>query len=287
MVIKRLMSLLKKKEAKKITLLFFILITSFVSSLSFAEDSNEDTSDFRTDTAKAAQKIQTKMHPTIQLPLSYNYNQNKLPNQSYTQAQFQFTPIIPFAQDETHAFVVNPLFTDNVNSQNQQITNQATPLQIATYFEVKSPTFIYGIGPFIQMPTANLNSGSQQTGLGVSYGAYYTPKNWTIGANAYNAFAVGGSSISGSANIYYFNPTISYTTDNAYTINLQSWINGNPTNGHSQNNNQLILSVGNTIKINEYHLQWAIGPTYMVTATPTTPQGLGGYFSLTFAFKEH
>lgn len=259
-----------------------LILLSLFSSLSLADE--EDNT--RTDTSKAAQKIQAKIHPMVQVPISYNYNQSNIPNQSYTQAQFQITPVIPVYNDEKYSFILNPLFTDNINSQNQQITNQATPLQIASYFEVKSGSLIYGAGPFIQLPTSNLNSGSQQTGLGLSYALYYSPKNWTFGMSAYNAFGIAGSNISGTANIYYFNPSISYTTDSAYTYSFQSWINGNPSFGQSYNSNQLIFSVGKTFKLFEHNIQLAAGPTYMITPNNYSPQGLGGYFSLTFAFRE-
>ncbi len=250
-------------------------------SFVFADDGNT-----MTPTAQVAQKIMAKLHPMVQLPLSYNYNQNRQPNQNYTQAQFQFDPVIPILTGERTGFILNPMFTDNINAQNQQTRNQATPVQLATYFARTDMDLLYGLGPFIQMPTANTYGGSQQTGLGASYGLMYQPRHWVIGAIGYNAWGVGNNRTSGTANVYYVNPTISYTTDNAWTYNLQGWINGNPTNGKSNNSNQLMLSTGNTFKVGQSSVQWQIGPSYMVTKTPTSPQGWGGYFSLTIAFPE-
>lgn len=261
------------------------MLIEALSSLSIPHALADDT-DTMTATAKVAQTIQSKLHPLIQVPLSYNYNQNRQSDQNYTQAQFQFDPIIPILKDANHGIILAPMFLDNITAQNQQTTNQSTPLQLATYFATSTGDFLYGIGPFIQMPTANTTSGSQQTGLGVSYGFFYEPKHWVVGGTAYNAWGIGQNRASGTANVYYYNPIISYTTDNAWTYNLQSWINGNPTNGQSFNNNQLILSAGKTYKMPRTHVQWQAGPTYMVTPTPTSPRGWGGYFSLTFAFVE-
>ena len=255
-------------------------------SLTLALPANADDQDTMTPSAKVAQKIQAKLHPMIQLPLSYNYNQNRQSNQNYTQAQFQFDPLIPIVTGDQSGIILNPMFMDNINAQNQQTSNQAMPLQLATYYAVKTTNLIFGAGPFIQMPTANPSAGSQQTGLGVSYGLFYEPKHWVIGWTAYNAWGVGKNTSAGTANVYFYNPAISYTSDNAWTYSLQSWVNGNPTNGASNNNNQLILSFGKTIKMPRSNLQWQIGPTYMVTPTPASPQGLGGFFSLTFAFVE-
>lgn len=239
-----------------------------------------------TSTAKVAQKIQAKIHPMVQLPVSYNYNQNRQPNQNYTQAQFQFEPVLPIMTGERSGFILNPMFTDNINAQNQQTSNLVMPLQLATYFATETTNFLYGIGPFVQMPTANAAAGSQQTGLGVSYGLFYQPTHWVIGATAYNAWGVGSNRTAGTANIYYYNPTISYTTDNAWSYSLQSWLYGNPTNGSANNSNQLIISFGKTHTLPKSNVQWQIGPTYMVTPTPNSPQGWGGYFSVTVAFNE-
>ena len=245
-----------------------------------------DEADSMTKTAKAAQDIQAKLIPMIQLPLSYNYNQNQKSGQNLTQAQFQFTPMIPVIIDDNNGFILNPFFVDNINVQNQTTTNQATPLQLATYFAHKTDTLIMGLGPFVQMPTANTSSGSQQTGLGASYGFYYRPKHWVIGTMGYNAWGMGDNTSAGTANVYYSNSVISYTTNNAWTYSVQSWVNGNPTAGKSYNTNQLILSGGNTFQLGKSQIQWQIGPTYMVTATPTSPQGLGGYASINVVFME-
>ena len=263
-----------------------ILLTVFMCMLSNTPAFGDE-SDTMTRTAKVAQNIQNKIYPMIQLPLSYNYNRNKQSSPGLTQGQFQFDPIIPIMTGPRSGFILAPMFTDNINIQNQQTTNQATPLQLATYFAAKPENLTYGIGPFVQMPTANTASGSQQTGLGVSYGLIYEPKHWVIGATAFNAWGVGKNTGSGTANVYFFNPVVSYTTDNAWSYTLQGWINGNPTNGHSSNTNQLMLSGGKTYKLKRTHLQWQIGPSYMVTSTPTSPKGWGGYFSLTLAFPEN
>lgn len=254
---------------------------AFISSTAWAEDGDD-----MTEAAKTGQKIVAKIHPMAQLPFLYNYNQNRLPNQGYTQAEFEFNPVIPILKEDNHGFILRPMFTDYVNLKDQGTSNQFTPVQLATYFTTKASDFYYGIGPFIQIPTANTSSGSQQTGLGLSYAAFYEPKHWVFGVLAYNAWGAGDNRVSGTANVYSFDSVISYTTDNAWTVNLQSWINGNPTNGKSYNTNQLLLSAGKTIKVSKAHVFWQIGPSYMVTKTPVSPQGWGGFFSLTLAFSE-
>ena len=240
-----------------------------------------------TESAKIGQNIVAKIHPLIQLPFVYNYNQNRLPNQGYTQSEFEFNPVIPVFKNESYGFVLRPMFTDYLNVRDKVTSNQVSPVQLATYFSSKVSDFFYGAGPFIQIPTANTASGSQQTGLGLSYGAFYEPKHWVIGVLAYNAWGVGANRSAGTANAYSYDSVISYTTDHAWTVNLQSWINGNPTNGASYNTNQILLGAGKTMKLSKSHIFWQLGPSYMVTKTPMSPQGWGGFFSLTVALSEH
>lgn len=239
-----------------------------------------------TETAKIGQHIQSKLHPMVQLPILYNYNQNRSLAQNFRQSEFQFDPIIPIIRSEGRALFLNPMFEELVTTQNQQTSKQFVPVQLATYFASKTYDILHGLGPFIQMPTANPSSGSQQTGVGFSYGLFYEPKHWVIGGTGYNAWGIGTNRSAGTANLYNVNSIVSYTTDNAWTYNLQSWINGNPTNGRSGNTNQLLFTVGKTVKMTRSHMQCQIGPTYMVTDTPTSPRGWGGFISLTFAIME-
>ena len=84
--------------------------------LGFALTANADDGDSMTHTAKVAQSIQVRLEPIAHIPASYNYNQNRQPRQNYTQSEFQLAPMLPIALGEKSAFILNPIFTDNVNS---------------------------------------------------------------------------------------------------------------------------------------------------------------------------
>lgn len=230
--------------------------------------------------AKAGQKMQNPLYPQIQLPLTYNYNQKVGVNSGSQQTQIGLNPIIPVGINEEIQLIINPMLTYNHNANNQQVTNQNEPLQLATFF---APTYAkswyYGIGPYFQVPASNANNGSRQTGAGVSAGLFFTPDNWVIGAAMYNSWGIGNNYSGGSANVFNAQPTISYTTDNAWTYNLGSQINYYYNTNWASN--QLTLSGGKTFKVGEYHFQWQVGPTYMVTTFPGSAKGFGGYFGLT------
>jgi hypothetical protein len=242
--------------------------------------SAQSTQSTMSEEAKAGQKMQNPLYPQIQLPLTYNYNQQLGLNSVSQQTQIGFNPIIPVGINEDFQLIINPMLTYNHNANNQQVTNQNQPIQLATFF---APTYAkswyYGIGPYLQAPASNANNGSRQTGAGVSAGLFFTPDNWVIGAAMFNSWGIGSNYSGGSANILNAQPTISYTTDNAWTYNLSSQITYNyNTNAAS---NQLTLSGGKTFKVDEYHFQWQVGPSYMVTTFPGSAKGFGGYFGLT------
>jgi len=255
----------------------FNFLLFLTTGLAFAQTSTSTMST----AAKAGQNMQNRLYPQIQLPLTYNYNQKMGVNNGTQQAEIGFSPIIPIAISSDIQLILNPMLTYNRNVSDQQVTNQNQPIQLATFF---APTYAknwyYGIGPYIQAPATNANNGSKQTGLGVSAGAFFTPENWTIGVAAYNSWGIGNNLSGGSASLLNAQPTISYTTDKAWTYNLSSQIVYNYTARNATN--QLTLSGGKTISISGYHLQYQVGPTYMVTTTPTSAKGIGAYAGLTF-----
>lgn len=233
-----------------------------------------------TETAKAAQNIQNKLYPQIQLSFTYNYNQKMGANNGIQQNQFELNPIIPVSLGSDLQLILNPMLTYNQNLNNQQISNQNQPLQFATYImPAFAKTFYGGIGPYLQLPATNSNNGSMQTGIGVSASAFYTPENWVIGGAMYQSWGIGNNLSGGSATLINFQPSISYTTDDAWTYTFSSQLNY--VYNASNTTNQLTLSGGKTIKMLGQHFQFQIGPTYMITTNSTSAKGFGGYFGLT------
>lgn len=230
--------------------------------------------------ARAGQKMQNPLYPQIQLPLTYNFNPKLGINNGSQQTEIGFNPIIPISINDDVQLILNPMLTYNHNSNNQQVTNQNQPIQLATFF---APTYAkswyYGIGPYLQAPASNPNNGSMQTGAGVSAGIFFTPDNWVIGGAMFNSWGIGNNLSGGTANILNVQPSISFTTDDAWSYNLLSQIQYNYDARAATN--QLTFSGGKTFKIMEYHVQWQVGPTYMVTSNPLSSKGFGAYFGLT------
>jgi hypothetical protein len=181
--------------------------------------------------------------------------------------------------------ILNPLLTYNRNANNPQSTNQYQPVQLATFFAPKQVGDLYaGIGPFIQLPASNATNGSRQTGLGFSAAVFYTPENWTFGVSMYNGWGVGSDLSGGTANILNVQPAITYTTNDAWTYSLQSQYENTYSAGGASN--QLTLSLGRTIAVSGYQLQIQVGPTYMVTTSPSSAKGFGAFVGLTLVLPK-
>ncbi|MBU3626973.1 hypothetical protein ICN48_12110 [Polynucleobacter sp. JS-Safj-400b-B2] len=274
----------KLKNPQKIAQNFRQLCCGYIGFLMLIQVSSvvnaQTSSSTMSEEAKAGQNIQNPLYPQIQLPLTYNFNQKLGTNSGGQQSQIGFNPIIPVDISDDLQLIVNPMLTYNHNANSQQATNQSQPLQVATFF---APTYVktwyFGAGPFVQVPATNANNGSKQTGVGVSAGAFYTPENWVIGMAMFNSWGIGNNLSGGTANVLNAQPTISYTTDKAWTYNLQSQIIYNYDAKSATN--QLTLSGGKTYKWFDYHVQWQVGPTYMVTSTPSSPKGVGAFVGLT------
>lgn len=253
--------------------------------LAFAE-SDDGSGDTMTHAAKVAQQIQVVLNPTVQVPLNNYYNRNVGANQNISQNQIQLNPVIPIQLNQSDSIILNPMFTTNINNQNRNVTNQEAPFQLATYYARTTGNWVYGAGPFIQLPAFNANGGSKQTGIGASYGLIYQPKHWVIGATAYNTWGAGKNLAGGTATQFSITSAISYTSDNAWTTGLTSQVVSNFSAGTTASTNQLTLSSGPTVKFAGVHWQLQAGPTYMVTTAPGSAQGWGGYASITVAFVE-
>lgn len=230
--------------------------------------------------AKEGQRMQNRLYPQIQLPFSYNYNQ-KIGNDSGSQqSEFAFQPIIPLKLGTDLQLLLNPMLTFNRNINYPQAINQLQPVQLATFFAPRfSGDWYMGIGPYYQAPASNALNGSRQTGVGFSAGAFYTPENWVVGVAMYNSWGVGSDLSGGSANILNVQPSISYTSDDGWTYNLSSQIDFDRTARNTTN--QLTLSGGKTVKLMGRHWQFQVGPTYMVSAVPSSSKGWGAYLGLT------
>lgn len=260
--------------------ILFLLLLCSAGGLS-AQEKNSTMSK----AALEGQKMQNKLYPQTQLPFSYNYNQKIGSDNGSQQSEFAFQPIIPIKLGTDLQLLLNPMLTFNRNLNYPQAINQLQPVQLATFFAPRfAGDWYVGIGPYYQAPASSALNGSRQTGVGVSAGAFYTPENWVMGVVMYNSWGIGNDLSGGSANILNVQPTISYTTDDGWTYNLSNQLIFDYTARNTTN--QLTLSGGKTVKVMGHHWQFQVGPTYMISAIPSSSKGWGAFFSLTTSIAD-
>lgn len=257
-------------------IIFGVTLLSLVPRLVCAQDG----ADTMTATAKTGQNLQNALYPYTKLPVSYNYNQKMGSANSGHQNEYSLNPVVPVSITDDVKLLINPLLTYNNNSGANQVTDQYQPLQLALPFIPAHAKYWYaGFGPYFQTPASNANNGSKQAGVGFTSGLFFTPEHWVIGTTMYNSWGVGSDMSGGSANVLYFQPLISYTTDSAWTYNLLSQISYN-YNAHNSTN-QLTLSGGKTVKFGVTPVQVQFGPTYMATTNSMSAKGVGAFLGLT------
>lgn len=262
------------------TYLLIILGFSLISSFVHAEESEHE----------IAHHLADRLHPMVSVPFEYYYFQKTGPQHNQNQNQVEIQPFIPITLNSDWKYLIRPGLSADVSFEpNKQgtPTNQYTPVQIQSYFTTtnQKDTFTWGVGPYLQVPAGSIGVGSKQYGAGISAGAFYKPKHWTIGAITYNSWALGGPTYNGTANFFYISPEIAYTNDNAYTFSVFSQTNFNYNS--RQTSSPVYFTVSKLVKIMDQAVQFQIGPSYNLNNSNTTAgKGIGGYFQATIVFPE-
>lgn len=237
------------------------------------------------DDARMAKKLANKIEPMLNLPIQYDFYQKSGINHNQYQDRIVLQPVLPVPVTQDWNFLIRPMLTANLQYQAGNVTNQTSPYQFETFLSPsKQGDFSWGIGPYFQIPCSGACNGSNQYGAGVSAAAFYKPGHWVIGGIAYNSWNVGGPSNSGTANVFYAVPSISYITNSAWTwtATMQPSFNYNARNS----SNPFLLLGAKTTTLFGVPVQIQAGPSYMVSTTPTSGQGLGFRVQLTVAARE-
>lgn len=235
--------------------------------------------------AHMAKKLANKIEPIVNLPVQFNFYQKAGAQHQQYQEKIILEPVIPAPITQDWNLLFRPLITGNLQYQAGTVTNQTSPLQLETFLSPSAKSdFSWGIGPYFQSPGTGLSNGSNQYGTGVSAAAFYKPGHWVLGVISYNSWAVGGPTNSGTANVFYAAPQISYITESAWTwtVMMQPTFNYNARS----TSNPFLLLAAKTTKVFGMPVQVQAGPSYMVSTTSTSGQGLGFRFQLTAAMPE-
>ena len=146
----------------------------------------------------------------------------------------------------------------------------------SVFFSPKQPTrggLIWGVGPVFLLPTGGSQLGSDQFAAGVTGVGLLQKGPWTVGALANHLWDVGGGSGGTDISTTFFQPFVSYTTPNAWTVSLNSettydWVREDtalPVN----------LTATKLVQIGQQPVSIGGGLRYWADSTANGPEGLG------------
>ncbi|MCD8516484.1 MAG: transporter [Burkholderiaceae bacterium] len=234
-----------------------------------------------------AAKLTNPVADLISVPLQFNSYQGLGADGKGKGYDLVFQPVVPLKLNQDWNYIVRPVATlgilDNVDGYSG---TGVGPVVIETFLSPNNnDKFIWGIGPVVSTPSlSGDNFGTRQTGLGVTGVGLYMSKPWTVGLLAYNTWDVGGSSVAGTANNTYWQPFVSYVTENAWTFSLNTQSSFNWDARRAQN--PLNFTVSKLSKIGDMPVSYSLGTRYFATSVPDGPTGWGVRAGITFLFPD-
>jgi hypothetical protein len=143
----------------------------------------------------------------------------------------------------------------------------------------------WGVGPAVLLPTAtNDLLGSKQWGLGPTGGVFKDIGSWTVGILANHIWSVAGSSNSGRISSTFLQPTLSYTTNDAWSYTVQT--EATYDSKGKQWSVPLEVSVARLVKIGGQQVNLEAGTHYWAVNPEAGPKGWGLSFTVTLLFEK-
>ena len=263
----------------------FLLISS-VSSL-FGPVLAQPSGSSKADASELASKLTNPVADLVSVPFQFNYDATVGNDRKGSNSTLVFQPVVPVKLGSDWTYILRPVITlESQNSVNGYTGSGATPAVIETFFSPKSSgNFIWGVGPMAS--TAALSGrpfGTAQSGVGVAAVGLFMKAPWTVGLLTYNSWATGGDASFGTANNFYYQPFMSYVTQNAwtYSLNTQSTYNWDA----KKSQNPMNATISKLVKFGDTPVSLMAGVRYYLNSMPGGPSGWGFRAGITFMLPE-
>jgi hypothetical protein len=238
-----------------------------------------------------SEKVLNAHEDVAAIPITYNFDQKVGQAHQGTTNYINAQPYVPFRLSENYSFVLYPSFTYQYFNNFDGINSQAfKPIVLQTFFTQSGQTTLrtsFGVGPMMVIPTgAGLEFGTQQTGVGYTFGGFHRTERWVVGLLGYQSFGVSPpQKLPPSANYVSVHPTIKYITAKAGSITLNSEATFH-TDG--QGNSVPINLMGSKIvSFGNQPLLLTLGVRYWAVSTGYGgAQGWGGRIGVMYSFAD-
>jgi hypothetical protein len=199
----------------------------------------------------------------------------------------KFPPVLPVSLSHDWNLIARPLVTTEWPTNIDGLSGTGVgPIAIETLFSpADASRTVWGIGPCLSTPSHSGNRyGTAQWGAGASFVGMVRPGSWTIGLLGYQSWKVGGSAEAVTANDTYWQPFVSYVTEDAWTFASDTKSTFNCDARRASNPMNAIVS--KLVYVGKMPVSLAVGTRYYLTSTPGGPSGWGARATMTFVFPE-
>jgi hypothetical protein len=236
-----------------------------------------------------AKKLSNPISSLISVPLQYNYNQG-IGDGDGEQNYINIQPVIPFSISEDWNLIsrtIVPVVNQGGFFPGDDYRTGLGNITQSFFFSPKEPTangLVWGIGPVLQIPTANNDIAPDQWGAGITGVALKQSGGWTVGMLANHVWSISDEDEFGETSATFVQPFIGYTTKTAtsFGINTEAqydWI-------AEEWSVPINLTIGQIIKAGGKPLQLTGGVRYWADSPPGGPEGWGARFVVTFLFPK-
>jgi hypothetical protein len=176
-----------------------------------------------------AQQLANPIASLISVPFQFNYDDGIGPDGDGSRLVLNVQPVIPFSIGENWNLIsrtIAPVIRqEDVRAGAGTQTGLGDIVQ-SLFFSPKAPTpggVIWGVGPVLLLPTATDDLlGGEKWGAGPTGVALVQRGPWTVGGLANHIWSFAGEDARTDVNRTFLQPFASYTTENAWTLTLQT-----------------------------------------------------------------
>ena len=238
-----------------------------------------------------AKKVANPLADLATAPLLYNWDGRLGSDEQGTSNYVRFQPVLPLHVDQDWN-VISRLFMPIVEQDDVSPGSGTdfglTGVNLSFFVSPRGPVsrgLTVGLGPVIGFPATDSALGSQKWGLGPTAAIVWQPAGpWTAGFLTRHIWSVGGNVREADINETYLQPFVSYTTQDAWTVGL------NTESTYYWTDNEasvpINLTVTKLVRLGGAAISFGPGVRYWVEDPDDAAHGWGFRFETTLVFPD-